>query len=958
MAIDPTINRYRDYMSLVPEGAFYDRDGIVVPYRDKNYEFRFTTDAPSHLFGIFLNGTFTGTLSSDALGNLVVSIHLDLGENVLEVVQSETQERIRSFVTCRHYAGWGAAYADELERVDDYIDEVRLDSNILQAFIADLEAVWGERVGQPNNIGYDPETYRNVLHELLQAYRLFGAKVKGHEVAIAAFCQVPPLDYYRKFDGKRWVLATNFLTNGYFDKCTHSVSPVPAIPGLTLSRLSADVVTGAASLSWHPIFFSAINVVTYSDSTGSYSISIDRGIDGDYALGGPGKQACRSGVAGPFSLFLFANSLQLDIDCKGLISISLPIGAAVTAAQVATAINAALATDPRYGIFYNSIASDIGGAVVLRTFTTGPAAIISFYPSSAMQAVFGLGDVLHPLPQEVRGYIDSVGMVSVTNALLPAIAQSAAFIVYAAPNPDDWFVTGTGTIEAQAPRRNQVSTMSLHVTSAGADIIIRKRVDARADKYKGFEFQTSAWVRTVMPGCSAVFGRSFDGVLWEESAAVPIPAVTNYYQDGFPISDTFIFDPDATSFDIRIRVIGPGSAFDIYFDRVAVTQPEISGEFLRHNTILRNRHRSFFGHLVWAWCPDLLSVEETQALGFGAPPNLLKGQIDRIGAAHTQIDRFDVSTPEYDYVAGVKNLKGCIDEAAWASSTLYGLELVPGAPSRFSYVRPTVAGVIDVPVVFGPSAPHYGAVTVPSDRSMLGTLVLRDGVPITQNGWSWFSATVIQLDPSFFNSGSTYSVRYHALYQAETAPIDLGEFWEQYVWFADYYGFFRYSAQRTETEIVAPIVLDYGSFQAALDRRAVMDVNISKLVRDDGVEVYELPKDGWGFADPYTVRIDGSYVKVGALYTLTYREIGMTNDSVVSTVFEVRSSTTEAGLATATYKAISRNQAIKTHNSYRYHQLRATFSGIDDLRDLRVSSMTLKGLNLFGSGGTIPGLRP
>ena len=158
--------------------------------------------------------------------------------------------------------------------------------------------------------------------------------------------------------------------------------------------------------------------------------------------------------------------------------------------------------------------------------------------------------------------------------------------------------------------------------------------------------------------------------------------------------------------------------------------------------------------------------------------------------------------------------------------------------------------------------------------------------------------------------------------------------------------------------MVTQLSLNYGSFQAPLDRPAVTDTSICRLIRDDGNEVFELPQDSWGFTNPYTVTVQGAYVIPGALYTLHYKEVGMINERLVGVDFEARSSTTLAGLAAATYIPVTHNQAIRTHLGYRYHQLRITLSNVNDSRDLKLSSVVIKGLNLFGALGTIPGLRP
>ena len=1078
MAINPLVNRYRDFMGLLPEGPFYDRDGVIIPYKDTPYEYRFVTDAPSTNFGVFLNGTFQGVVQSDVLGNLVVTVQLQLGENLLDVVQEGTQERTRSYMTTRNYATWMAAYSDEFERIDDYIDETRLDLNLRTAFGSDLEAVWGARVGQSNNIAYDTETYRGTVQELLQGYRLFGAKVKGHEVGVAAICQVPPLDYYRKFDGKRWVLAWNFLDNGYFTTQTHSVSPTPAIPGITLKALSRLASTGLASFTWDPNASS----ITYTDGSGVYVAIVDRKVDGDYSTAGtalpavftgltaapffipiggnevrldfdgkgmisiplpfgfgvtaaavvasinaalladvryglpyatsasvagvnvrltsqlvgapasitifaalacpivltaalplpkkvvgsqiplPMYPAVHAGPLGPFNITPLNDTIEFDIDHKGIVALALPNGPAITAAQIALAINTALTFDPRYGIIYSTAAGGATGCVELFSVTTEGRrnTEVTFYTASGTLDVFGVGTLAKPLPFSVHGFEDHVAVFSVVNALLPAVATTANFTVFQAPAPDDWFVTALGSsLVPQLPSRNTVSFTSLHVVGNGiADVTLKHSVDKEAYEYKGFEFTVAAWLRTLSVGVVAFIGRSFDGgVTWLESAPIPVVPVADIYHDGSFISDTFIFDPDAAGFDVRIRLVS-GVFFDAFVDIVEVRQPEITAAYLKSNTVPRSRHRSFFGHLLWAWCPDILMIEESDAVGFGTPPNWPVGHIDKIGAAHTQIDRFNVT--EFNLVTGKPlNLQGIIKDADWSAASLVNLDIVRGNPDRFTHVVPSVAGVIVQTVVFSPGLPpHLASVTVVSDQIPENTLLFRDGTPVPRTLWSWVNGNVIQLDPSMFSVTSTYVVNYRALYFIESAPVDLGPTWTDYVWFSDYYGFFRYSAQRVEIDMTVQLALNYGSFQAPLDRPAVTDTSISKLTRDDGIEAFEIPQDGWGFSNQYTVVINGEYVVAGALYTLDYKEVGMTNSQLVGVDFEERNGDTLANLALATYKPMSRNQAVRTHLGNRYHQLRVVLSNVDDVRDVRLSSVVLKGLNLFGVLGTIPGLRP
>jgi len=947
--LNPLINRYRDLNSLIPDGEFYASDGNIVPYRNSPYDVRFTTEVPNRKFGVFLNNVFQGVVTADPSGNVVVSVQLNLGENVVEIVDSITQERTQSFLSAKHYATWLAAYATEFERIDNNIDTVQMDANLAQCFESDLEIVWGiPRNDQPNP-GYDGEVYRNLLQEVHQARRLFGAKVKGHEVALGAFCQIPPLDWFRRTTGKRWVLAFTFLQNRNFRTQSNTTVPAFSISGISLTSLSEFASSGSATLGWNP----GLQQISYTDAVfGTFTINIQPNRSGVYNVLGPSQAAAVVANTGPY-VFGSTTSFIFQVDHKGPVVASI-IAGTYSAATLATLLNSVLNADPRYGSSYSTVFGTFSGGPRLRATSVlaGPSASIILYNSGGTTVLFGA----ITQPQEVDGYQDTIATFNVVLASLPSITTSQTVAIVKAPLPNGWFVVGgTTTLQYRVPKF-QTSLGTLQVRSLGADITISTKVLSEAFNYIGFPFILGTWLWTLSSGVNIFLGWSFDGSTWNESAALPLTATTDPYALATFLQQQFILDPYATQFWIRIRASTGGSPFTINIDSTQLIQPQVSGAFLGQNTIPRSRHREFFGHLLLAWCPDRLNAEESLTSGLGPPPVTPVGQLDYIGAAHTQLDRFVVT--EFDPTTNLPlNIGGIINEADWVSCALTNLEVVSATPSRFTHVVPTVAGSITDNLIFTTVSPWNATLSVVSDQNQPNAILFQDGIPVTQDQWTFVGPQTINVSNAAFSPSSLYSIRYNALYQATSSQIDLGTTWSNYVWFIDHYTYSRFSADRVTVPQNVPLFLDFGTNTATLDRPADTDIDASTIIRTSGTEVFELPRGAWQFLSPLIISIDSQYVVKGALYQLTYNEVGMNKNAIISTVLQIRSASSLSGLSSAIYKIVSRNTAVRTQG-LRYHQLQITFSGCQDLRDFRCSSCVLKGLNIFGVGGVVPGVRP
>lgn len=137
----------------------------------------------------------------------------------------------------------------------------------------------------------------------------------------------------------------------------------------------------------------------------SFSSPADYSQSGDNVDWTANTQATITSLAGPFNTTT-ANNLYLAINGLAALAVALPVGAAVTPAQVATAINQALIASSAYGPLYGSVATVVGTTVVLTApnpFKDQPVAqgvnsTIEFFdtPANALTLVFGIATSATP----------------------------------------------------------------------------------------------------------------------------------------------------------------------------------------------------------------------------------------------------------------------------------------------------------------------------------------------------------------------------------------------------------------------------------------------------------------------------------------------------------------------------------------------------------------------------------
>jgi len=405
------VYRYNELIDGVIGGDFYKSLGMVIPYRSGNTEIRLETSSPNTEFGLYLNEAFSGTVRSDAQGNVVFSRHFDFGEYEIALLNNVTGRRLPSWVTVRDYAIWLVSYAEVFESIDDNIQEAQDDLSIETSTLNGIEDHFGKAIETYNNLGQGLDAYRNMIHELRLGYRNFGARFRGLETAVAAFTQVPPFGYTRRMWGPNWWLNHSMSNNFRFLKRSHAISFAGAgIPGVQLVEAEPD----AESWYFYTLDYDAgTNELTWNVA-GTPGPAVPAA-DGVLFIPGPPSLMIAHilGFAGPFAITASVNDrLYLNVDDLGSIEISLTTGGAVLLATIITDINNALVADPRYGAGYAAFASSYNSKLLLESPlpAAGTSVVLEHGSRNAAPELFGIRprDLVYHRPVADGIYIKNI----------------------------------------------------------------------------------------------------------------------------------------------------------------------------------------------------------------------------------------------------------------------------------------------------------------------------------------------------------------------------------------------------------------------------------------------------------------------------------------------------------------------------------------------------------------------
>ena len=527
--------------------------------------------------------------------------------------------------------------------------------------------------------------------------------------------------------------------------------------------------------------------------------------------------------------------------------------------------------------------------------------------------------------------------------LLPTILSgSAGGPVSAQPQVYDFYFDPTGDLPF-------LMAQNTEITIPVPDEIL---------KYKGFTTNIVFWAKQddpsrPSPNSISKISYSFNNQLTYTDVT---PTVNGKYISSVTRPLEYIITTtvpsSATKMWIRAKMGASGGG--VIIDRVRVTVPVgHGGLFLGNGTTPRSESRVKQGLFMYVWSRDPLLSTEKQLIGTTSPI-LSKplGHIDQIAPAEAQIDRYDAST--YDINNNPTDIYGVFNDVDMIAGTMTNLSLVLRTPARFSYMSPTVINTHTDTLTFAVTPPYSATLSLTSDQNPANAYLIQDGVPLTQDQWSFASQTQINLlnPPS---STSVYTFTYNALIRFESAPVDLTANFANYLWFADYHVFARPEITPNVVPITAAIQFG-GNSQAVLAERSDEDQSSSTLTENTGLSTRTVPTSLWNYVDHQTISISPTAFNASSIYTLTYSAEVNHPSTNVQVTYEIKSASSSGGLATATYQQYNQNQVVDNTNEW--HQFRITLNGVRDTRDARVHSLLMKGLGLFGTGLTVPVLNP
>jgi hypothetical protein len=342
-----------------------------------------------------------------------------------------------------------------------------------------------------------------------------------------------------------------------------------------------------------------------------------------------------------------------------------------------------------------------------------------------------------------------------------------------------------------------------------------------------------------------------------------------------------------------------------------------------------------------------------------------QGQTRRISPTTFDLDILDAT--EYDVSNQPINLIGVIDESDFSLCGLINTDIAESDPFKYSYAFPEFDPFITGErLTFSTvGANEVAALVNYSDMNMERAVLLEDGIPVSNDLWSFSDYDEIVIPTVNFTSGalsysSIFTIDYSLIYQVTTPILDLATFnpnYTDYGWWADYALVERNESVQGSYLATTPIYFSVESGKAFLENRSDSDKSTAILKVQQAQEVREIPKRYWRFLNDFTLSIDKAFLAPGQ-YFLEHTEAKVYEQYNLEVVFEHRSGTTTANCESDTWVEISKNETLDIFQAspHIYHQLRISISNLRSVKDFKLRSMVIKGLNLRGSSASVPGL--
>lgn len=836
------VDSYNGILEEIPAGGFYNLEEVTLPFNSGSTSLLLLTDSPNTQFALYLNNIYRGVTTSNWEGWAGFNVRLPVGDCVVQIFSQDSTTSLSVTVTSPKYVSWVAGMADSLEQLTESADQVHDSMGISTVLADDIEANFGQFVATPQVSNYTLEVYRNLLIEVIQAFKFYSGTIEGLCDVIAAFSQVRPILKWFQEDAPRWILGWQHLMNRRMTQRFRYASSTFVSTNIVAVSCSDSNENGAASVLWDP-----------TTSTLQYKSVRDSNYGPTTSVSGIGKYTMTS---------------QNGVDTA-----TMNVG------------------NPTPSV-----------AATIPVTITGPA-----FPTNVVP----------------------------TNANL--FIQDGAYL--------------------------QRSGLRAQLVATAANPSVMLKADPTTFQHLGELFVASFWIlqNTGETRNYTVAISEDGGDTWDFTSA-PQPVTPGSYQRVDFSGSIGYFGVT----DIRVKLIGVdtevGESF--YVEKACLHSPQTGGLYLSENTRARSRRRKFFGYKCLFFSNAILEAQAYNILGYqpslgwgldswgsspyGSPSygyfqpvssSPASGLINYIIPTQCEIDVFqDIVVPPQNSAEGIVNVVGVFTESAWKAGAAVNFTIVPQNPDRFTYAAPSTPSNFSETVVFdGGSVAELSQV---STQNAGKSRLLQDGVPVPNTEWQYIDTDHIELLTGPPNVNSIYTFSYPIVMSYLSTVIDLGANFSLFNWYADWYEYNRvFLAPTTEPQtdqISFSSVTLLGSTSQIVDTtagNAILFVNNGQSI------VTQVSTTLWAFTTPQQIKINPSAFNAGFTYSLQYTAQSLIKKPIAQVTIQVKYS--EDDVNWSDWVTIPHDAPFG--NRFRYFQFNVSVTGITDIRDYRLRSLTLKG---------------
>lgn len=265
--------------SLVPTGGFYTEERTRIPYRTKPCDVLLKTVHANRVYGVFINDVFWGESQSNWEGMVLFNLLLPPKIVEVKIYDSVTAEYQLIDLANPKFMTWLGAFSDTLDSLDLEIQRVAASQAIETVSSDDIESNFGQFVATSRVSSYTLDVYRELLIEIIQAFKYWSATPEGLANVIAAFTQVRPSIRSLRKSWKRWLLGWQQLKNREMNERYRY-----ATSNLASTGIVATAVSGANNVGMGQLQYTPFGQLQYSAPGDAFGAIVDISAGGTFVV--------------------------------------------------------------------------------------------------------------------------------------------------------------------------------------------------------------------------------------------------------------------------------------------------------------------------------------------------------------------------------------------------------------------------------------------------------------------------------------------------------------------------------------------------------------------------------------------------------------------------------------------------------------------------------------------------